>query len=104
MAQDMRGSSWRSLASAHLAPIKDYLTHHGPSPQPLRRKTAPADIGINDGSKKYSWTQLAGQRLARRSNSDSDALASAEKIVLLPGWASRKYRAGLESSDRAGVI
>ncbi|KAI0255750.1 hypothetical protein BJV78DRAFT_1358435 [Lactifluus subvellereus] len=102
MAHDMRGSSWKSLASTHLAPIKDYLTHRGP--QPLRRETVPPEIGcISGGPKKHSWTQFAGQRLVRRSNSDSDVMASAEKIVLLPGWASRRYRAALESSDRAGA-
>ncbi|KAI9464529.1 hypothetical protein BJY52DRAFT_824562 [Lactarius psammicola] len=89
MAQDMRGRSWRSLAgvaAARLAPIKDYLVQR--DPRPTRGDPLPNQNGFPDGAtKRPSWTQ----RLARRSNSDSDDVATTEKVVLLPGWASRRY-------------
>ena len=100
MAHDMRQYSWRSLAATRLAPIKDYLAQRGP--QPLRLDPVPTEIR----SKKQSWSQFASQRLARRSSGDSDAAVGVEKIVLLPGWASRRYRAELpvKPSDHAGVV
>jgi hypothetical protein len=106
MAQDMRGFSFRSLAASRLAPIKDYIAQRGP--QPWNRETLPAAgiASLNADSGKQSRTQFASPRLSKRSNSESDAVAGAEKIVVLPGWASRKYRAELpaEPSEHAGVV
>jgi hypothetical protein len=111
MAQDMRGHSWRSFAAAHLAPIKDYLVaprgdhqatpqdHHHSFHHPLT-----SEIGCDDGeAKKQSWTQFASRKFARRSYSDPDGVTSTERIVLLPGWASRRYHAGPELSNRTGT-
>ncbi|KAH9072237.1 hypothetical protein EDB83DRAFT_2517012 [Lactarius deliciosus] len=95
MAQDMRGRSWRSFAAARLAPIKDYLVQQR-DVRLTRSDPLPNENGFLDGAtKKPSWTQ----RLAKRSNSDPDDVATTEKVVLLPGWASRRY---LEPSIHPG--
>lgn len=106
MAQDMRGHSWRSRAAAHLTPIKDYIAHRGSDPQATHYHShhffhhhLPSENGYDNGdAKKSSW-----RRSAKRSFSDSDGVMSTEKIVLLPGWASRRYRAGPELSNRTGT-
>lgn len=96
MAQDMRGRSWRSLAAARLAPIKDYLVQR--DLRPTRSDTT--EIGYLDGAaKRPSWSQ----RLSKRSNSDSDDVATAERVVLLPGWASKRYGSQVGASNRAGA-
>jgi phosphatidate phosphatase APP1 len=80
MAQDMRGRSWRSL-TARLNPIKEYL-------RPTPSDAPSAENGYPDGTtKRPSWSQ----RLAGRSNSDSDDVVTTERVVLLPGWASKRY-------------
>ena len=92
MAQDMPGGpgrSWRSLAVARLAPklapIRDYLQRD----RPVRGDSLPIENGYAaDGStKRPSWSQ----RWTGRSNSDSEDVATAERVVLLPGWVSRRY-------------
>lgn len=95
MAQDMRGRSWRTFAAARLAPIKDYLVQQR-DVRLTRSDPLPNENGFPDGAtKRPSWTQ----RLTKRSNSDSDDVATNEKVVLLPGWASRRY---LEPSIHPG--
>lgn len=107
MAQDIRGHSWRSFAAAHLAPIKDYIAHRSSDPQTTHyhphhhffHHHLPNENGYDNGdAKKSSWRSTA-----KRSYSDSDGVTSTEKIVLLPGWASRRYRAGPELSNRTGT-
>jgi hypothetical protein len=108
MAQDMRGHSWRSSAVAHLSSIKDHITHRVSDPQATHHhhlshffhSHLPGENGYDDGdAKKHS---LPG--FAKRSHSYSDGVTSAEKVVLLPGWASRRYRAGPELHNRPGTI
>ncbi|KAH9066574.1 hypothetical protein EDB87DRAFT_437645 [Lactarius vividus] len=95
MAQDMRGRSWRTFAAARLAPIKDYLVQQRDL-RLTRSDPLPNENGFPDGAtKRPSWTQ----RLAKRTNSDSDDVATTEKVVLLPGWASKRY---LEPSIHPG--
>ncbi|KAH9175958.1 hypothetical protein EDB89DRAFT_2066151 [Lactarius sanguifluus] len=95
MARDMRGRSWRTFAAARLAPVKDYLVQQRDL-RLTRSDPLPNENGFPDGAtKRPSWTQ----RLAKRSNSDSDDVATTEKVVLLPGWASRRY---LEPSIHPG--
>jgi hypothetical protein len=112
-----QGHSWRSFAAAHLAPIKGYLGHRGDDHQAtpqhhqhhyhhhhLLHNPLTSEDGYDDGeAKKHSWTPFASRKLAKRSYSDSDGVTSTERIVLLPGWASRRYRAGMELSNRTGT-
>jgi len=103
MAQDMRGRSWRSLAgvaAARLAPIKDYLAAQRDL-RLTRSDPLPTENGFPDGAtKRLSWTQ----RLSKRTNSDSDDVATTERVVLLPGWASKRYHPQIElSNKRAGA-
>jgi|SRR6266850_2550864 len=103
MAQDMHGHSWRSRVAAHLAPVKEYLPHHGHL-HIHHHHNPPTETGYVDGdAKKHSWSHLASRMFARRSYSDPDATTSTERVVLLPGWASRRYRAGPELSSRTGA-
>jgi hypothetical protein len=88
MAQDMRGRSWRSLAAARLAPIKDYLAQRDLRP-PRSDSLSAENVYPNDGApKRPSWSQ----RWTGRSNSDADDVVTTERVVLLPGWASKRYR------------
>jgi hypothetical protein len=108
MAQDMHGHSWRSRVAAHLAPVKEYLPHHGHlhihHHHHHHHHNPPTQTECVDGdAKKHSWSHLAGRMFARRSYSDSDATTSTERVVLLPGWASRRYRAGPGLSNRTGA-
>ncbi|KAI0305990.1 hypothetical protein B0F90DRAFT_1695185 [Multifurca ochricompacta] len=99
MAQDMRGRSWKSLAAARLAPFKDYLVQ-----QSMLRDFLPSEVGyVNGVAKMQSWTQFASQRPATRSNSGSDVVTGMERVVLLPGWASRRYQVKGDPSNRAGT-
>ena len=100
MARDMLGHL-RTSAAAKVAHIKEHLAHHDLYPTHHR---ASAELAHADGdSKKHSsWSHFTSGRFMKRSYSDSDAVASKEKIVLLPGWVSRKYHGGPELSNRAG--
>jgi hypothetical protein len=106
----MAQHSWRSFASTHLAPIKDYLANLSDNQTPplhhqhFRYHTS--EIGSDDGDakKQTSWTPFSSRRFANRSYSEPDGVTGAEKIVLLPGWASRRYRAGSELSNRTGTF
>lgn len=105
----MTQNSWRSFASTHFAPIKDYLAqlsdHQTPFHHPHFRYHN-GEIGCDDGDtkKQTSWTPFSSRRFANRSYSEPDGVTSAERIVLLPGWASRRYRAGSELSNRTGTV
>lgn len=107
MAQEMRGhSSFRSLAATYLAPIKDYLPHRDHHSSPYHHHHHHhliSEIAHVDGdAKKHSWTHFSSHRFSKRSYSDSDtAVTSTERIVLLPGWASRRYHAEPGLSNRA---
>jgi hypothetical protein len=108
-SSSMTQNSWRSFASTHFAPIKDYLAqlsdHQTPFHHPQIRYHN-GEIGCDDGDtkKQTSWTPFSSRRFANRSYSEPDGVTSAERIVLLPGWASRRYRAGSELSNRTGTV
>ena len=92
MAQEMRGRSWRSYAAARLAPklapIKDYLQRDRDL-RPTRGDNLLAENGYaaEGSTKRPSWSQ----RWTGRSNSDSEDVATTERVVLLPGWVSKRY-------------
>jgi hypothetical protein len=105
MAQEMRGHSFRSFAAAHFAPIKDYLVHRDPlsTHHHHHHHHVSTEVGYAEGdARKHSRIHFSGHR-TKRSYSDSDAATSNERVVLLPGWVSRRYRAGPELSNRAGA-
>ncbi|KAA1468924.1 hypothetical protein DENSPDRAFT_834421 [Dentipellis sp. KUC8613] len=93
MASDMRPRYWKTLASAsssRLSTLKDYIAQRDLKPQ--RKELRPGDAGYTAGeTKKQSWAQWAGQKIAKRME---DAGGSSEKVVLFPGWASRRYHGG----------
>jgi len=104
----MSQHSWRSFASSHLTPIKDYLAHLSDHQTPLHNhhfRYHTSEIGYDDGDakKQTSWTSFSSRRFTNRFYSEPDGVTGAEKIVLLPGWASRRYRAGSELSNRTGT-
>ena len=106
MAQDMHAHSWRSRVAAHLAPMKEYLPHHQHQHLHPNHHSLTTEAGCVDGdAKKHSWSQFASRMFAKRSLSDPDSLTSIgmERIVLLPGWASRRYRDGPELPNRTGT-
>ena len=110
--------SWRSFASTHLAPIKDYLaprgdpqaphhhhSHHHHHHHHLFHRHLSSEVGYEDGdAKKHSWSHFASRRFVKRSFSDPEGVTGTERIVLLPGWASRRYHAGPELSNRTGTL
>lgn len=105
----MSQRSWRSFASAHLAPIKDYLTQLSDNQTPFHQhhfRYRTSEIGRDDGDakKQASWTPFSSRRFTNRSYGEPDSVTGAERIVLLPGWASRRYRAGSELSDLTGTF
>jgi hypothetical protein len=105
----MTQNSWRSFASAHLTPIKDYLANLSDHQTPFHHhhfRYHNDEIGCDDrdARKQTSWTPFSSRRFANRSYSEPDGVTGAEKIVLLPGWASRRYRAGSELSNRTGTF
>jgi hypothetical protein len=103
----MHGHSWRSRVAAHLAPVKEYLPNQGHfhiHHHHHHHHNPPTETGCADGdAKKHTWSHLASRMFARRSYTDPDAMTSTERVVLLPGWASRRYRAGPELSSRTGA-
>src|SRR5712691_11358019 len=109
MAQDMHAHSWRSRVAAHLAPMKEYLPyqhqHRHLHPHPNHHNLTTETSHVDGEAKKHSWSHFASRMFAKRSFNDSDALTSTgtERIVLLPGWASRRYRDGPELPSRAGT-
>ena len=109
--------SWRSFATSHLAPIKDYLAPRGDPQAPLYNhhhhhhhhhffhRTPTSEVAYDDSdAKKHSWSHFASRRFVKRSFSDPEGVTGTERIVLLPGWASRRYRAGPELSNRTGTL
>jgi hypothetical protein len=102
----MAQHSWRSFASTHLAPIKDYLSNLSDHQTPFHHhhfQYHTSEIGCDDHSdakKQTGWTR----RFLNRSYSEPDGVTGAERIVLLPGWASRRYHAGSELSNRTGTF
>jgi hypothetical protein len=109
MAQDMHAHSWRSRVAAHLAPMKEYLPyhqhHHHLHPHPNHHNLATEASYVDGEARKPSWSQFASRMFAKRSFGDPDVLTSSgtERIVLLPGWASRRYRDGPALPGRAGT-
>jgi hypothetical protein len=106
----MTQNSWRSFASTHLAPIKDYLTNLSDHQTPFQQQHRDfryhnGEIGCDDGDtrKQTSWTPFSTRRFVNRFYSEPDGVTGAERIVLLPGWASRRYRAGSELSNRTST-
>ncbi|KAI0064045.1 hypothetical protein BV25DRAFT_1882683 [Artomyces pyxidatus] len=90
MADDMRAPTWKSLASTRLNSFKDYVSQRDLKRLPVRRELRPGEVGYTDGvAKKQSWTQWAGQKIAKRLAGDETG--SMEKVNLFPGWASRRY-------------
>lgn len=86
--------------------MKEYLPHHHNLHLHPNHHNLTTEAGYVDGdAKKHSWSQFASRMFAKRSFSDPDALTSTgtERIVLLPGWASRRYREGPELPCRAGT-
>ena len=107
----MAQHSWRSFASTHLTPIKDYLSQRSdPSHQtPFHHhhfRYHASEIGCEDGDakKQTSWTPFSSRRFVNRSYSEPDGVTGTERIVLLPGWASKRYHAGPELSNRTGTF
>lgn len=104
----MTQHSWRSFASTHLAPIKDYLAQFSDQQTPFHHnhlRYQNGEIGCDDGDakKQTSWTPFSSRRFVNRFYSEPDGVTGTERIVLLPGWASRRYRAGSELSNRTGT-
>ena len=106
----MTQNSWKSFASTHLAPIKDYLANLSDHQTPFHSQDLRyhnGEIGCDDGDakKQTTWTPFSSRRFANRSYSEPNGVTVAERIVLLPGWASRRYRdrAGSELSNRTGT-
>ena len=106
----MTQNSWRSFASTHLAPIKDYLANLSDHQTPCHHQHRDCryhdgEIGCDDGDtrKQTSWSPFSSRRFVNRFYSEPDGVTGAERIVLLPGWASRRYRAGSELSNRTGT-
>jgi len=105
----MTQHSWRSFASNHLAPIKDYLANRNDHQTPFHHshfRYHNGEIGCDNGDakKQTSWTPFSSRMFGNRPYSEQDSVTGAERIVLLPGWASRRYRAGSELSNRTGTF
>lgn len=103
----MTQHSWRSFASTHLAPIKDYLAHPSDPQTPphhhhFRYHTSEIGCEDSDAKKQTSWNPFSSRRFASRSYSEQDGVTGSERIVLLPGWASKRYRAGSEVPNHTG--
>ncbi|KAI8985542.1 hypothetical protein BD414DRAFT_529339 [Trametes punicea] len=91
MSEDMP-PSWRSLASAASRSIKGYIAQQRELKQsvPSWRATLPHVGETSSSPKKQSWSQWAGQKLRRGSQSEYDV--SGDRLSLFPGWATRRYR------------
>ncbi len=108
-SSSMAQPSWRSFAATHLAPIKDYLAHRSDQPSTFHHsffRYPASEIGCDDGDakKQTSWTPFSSRRFVNRSYGEPESVTGTESIVLLPGWASRRYRAGSELSNRTGKL
>ncbi|KAI0331653.1 hypothetical protein GY45DRAFT_1322007 [Cubamyces sp. BRFM 1775] len=98
MSEDMP-PSWRSLASAASRSIKGYIVQQRDLKQayPPWRGATPPQVSESSSSssssgaqKKQSWSQWAGQKLRRGSQGEYDV--SGDRLLLFPGWATRRYR------------
>ncbi|KAI9067975.1 hypothetical protein FKP32DRAFT_1588164 [Trametes sanguinea] len=94
MSEDMP-PSWRSLASAASRSLKGYIAQQRELKQayPSSRGGVAPQQGSAEGSsssKKQSWSQWAGQKLRRGSQGEYDV--SGDRLLLFPGWATRRYR------------
>ena len=89
MSEEM-APSWRSLASAASRSIKGYISQQRELKQGYPAARGQAQLGADPNSKKQSWSQWAGQKLRRGSQSEYDT--SGDKLSLFPGWATRRYR------------
>ena len=113
METNMRRPNWKSLASSsssRLSTFKDYLSARDIKGSLTRRELQPGEVGYVPGAgKKQSWSQWAsstGQKIAMKVAGDEAAAhAATERVVMFPGWASRRFYTGEfgESSDSAYV-
>ncbi|KAG7093448.1 hypothetical protein E1B28_007126 [Marasmius oreades] len=97
MSEDMRGSSWRSLAasaaSSRLTSFKGYLAQKdftNSLPSSIKRQLGPVDGSERVGNKQ-SWREWAGQKISRGNNGK-------EEIAMFPGWATRKPLSATDGS------
>ncbi|KAI0642090.1 hypothetical protein C8Q79DRAFT_918503 [Trametes meyenii] len=82
--------SWRSLASAASRSLKGYIAQQRElkQPYPSWRGASPQDA--EPAQKRQTWSQWAGQKLRRGSQSEYDV--SGDRLSLFPGCATRRYR------------
>ncbi|KAI0357995.1 hypothetical protein OH77DRAFT_1421254 [Trametes cingulata] len=89
MSEDMP-PSWRSIASAASRSLKGYIAQQRELKQSYPTWRGATPQGSDAASKKQSWSQWAGQKLRRGSQSEYDV--SGDRLSLFPGWATRRYR------------
>ncbi|KAI0630600.1 hypothetical protein C8Q77DRAFT_1160159 [Trametes polyzona] len=91
MSEEM-APSWRSLASAASRSFKGYIAQQRELKQSYPSWRGPPSSSQDSDAtpKKQSWSQWAGQKLRRGSQSQYDV--SGDRISLFPGWATRRYR------------
>ncbi|KAI0316763.1 hypothetical protein OF83DRAFT_1059817 [Amylostereum chailletii] len=95
----MRRPYWKAIASSsssRLSTLKDSIAQR--DLKGVRRELQPGEHGYIEGtSKKQSWSQwaaAAGQKIAKKvAGEEASASASTEKVLLFPGWASRRFYA-----------
>lgn len=83
-------SPWRSLASAATRHVKSYVSQRDfkkgfPSTRSVRPEHS------TEGSSRQGWGQWVGQKLRNLGQGSAAALAGNEKVLLFPGWATRRY-------------
>jgi hypothetical protein len=76
--------------------------HHHHRDHHFRYHTSEISCDDSDTKKQTSWNPFSSRRFANRSCSEPEGVTGTERIVLLPGWASKRYRAGSELSNRTG--
>ncbi|KAI0675668.1 hypothetical protein C8Q78DRAFT_340765 [Trametes maxima] len=82
--------SWRSLASAASRSLKGYIAQQRELKQPYPSWRGPPSQEAEPAQKRQTWSQWAGQKLRRGSQSEYDV--SGDRLSLFPGWATRRYR------------
>ncbi|EEB94345.1 hypothetical protein MPER_06854, partial [Moniliophthora perniciosa FA553] len=92
MSEDMRGRSWRALASQTAASrfnsFKGYLAQQdikNSISNAIQRQLGPgSDRSRANG--RQGWREWAGQKISR-----GHGASGTEKIALFPGWAARRF-------------